>query len=425
MAYPLALGREMSFDAAIPRLPLVRLAPSAHDGWMTRSKFSGHALSAAAAVLLLARVAPAQEACFERLDNGVDMSGWVKSTTNPHGPGDGWTVEDGAFVGRQTDGQQGGILMTEQSYQDVEVILEVRVDWGCDSGLFFRTTEGARAYQVTIDHIDDSAVGTIWGESFSQELRAIPYWLTDGGSTAIVAPDGSGQPMFDLSLWPTIWDPTDFNEIRARIEGNPPNIQVWISGTQVTDFTDSMLRSEVNESGPLAIQVHNGGRWTADGSVAFRNIRARDLSVPCEDPVEGEGGAGGEGGESTGGESGGGSGGGGGREQGLGGDGPDTGGTPGTAEPPQAGGAGGNVGNPGVGGSSDASGGTPASAAGAPGAVTTPQTDSGDTGGCALGPNKTTTQWRWLLSLVVALLLPAVRRGGHARAFNAHPPRPT
>lgn len=58
------------------------------------------------------------------------MTGWHKSTSNQHGPGDGWTVEDGAFVGRQTAGQHGGILMTDRSYGDAEVILEVKIDWG-------------------------------------------------------------------------------------------------------------------------------------------------------------------------------------------------------------------------------------------------------------------------------------------------------
>jgi hypothetical protein len=263
----------------------------------------------AAAVLAFAPAAAAQEPCFERLDNGVDMTGWQKSTTNPHGPGDGWTVEDGAFVGRQTSGQQGGILMTDASYEDVEVLFEVKIDWGCDSGFFFRTTAGSRAYQVTIDHLPDSGVGTIWGEGFSPELREIPYFLTNDGNAAVVAPNQEQTPIFDLADWPTLWDPMAFNEIRARIEGSPPHIQVWISGTKVMDFTDATLRGDVGTSGPLAIQVHSGSRWIQDGTVAFKNIRARDLSVPCEDPGSaGAGGMAGTAGTSSGGQTSGGSG---------------------------------------------------------------------------------------------------------------------
>jgi hypothetical protein len=247
-----------------------------------------------ASLLLSGSNATAQEACFERIDNGVDKTGWHVSTTNHHGPGDGWTVEDGAFVGRQTAEQKGGILMTEKVYKDVEVVFEVKVDWGCDSGFFFRTTDGDRAYQVNVDHLAESGVGTIYGEGFSQELRAIPYFLTDMGNAAVAAP---GQtPSFDLAKWPTIWHPTEFNEMRARVEGNPPRMQVWISDFQVMDFTDTMLRNEIAAQGPLAIQVHSGGRWIEGGTVRFRNIRVKDLTLPCDEPEPGTGGNGGAGG---------------------------------------------------------------------------------------------------------------------------------
>jgi hypothetical protein len=233
----------------------------------------------------MALPAAAQEPCFERLDNGVDTTGWQRSTTNHHGPGLGWTVEDGAIVGRQTAGQLGGILMTSRTYRDVEVVLEVKIDWGADSGLFFRTTAGDRAYQVNIDHLTGGGIGTIYGEGFATLLRARDYTLTDQGNTAVVEP---GQtPIFPLSSWATIWHPTEFNEMRARIEGNPPHMQVWISNVKVMDFTDIQLRSEIDAAGPLAIQVHMGpDRWIAGGTVRFRNIRAKDLTQACVSPPD-------------------------------------------------------------------------------------------------------------------------------------------
>ncbi|HEX2869602.1 MAG TPA: DUF1080 domain-containing protein [Polyangiaceae bacterium] len=286
-------------------------------------------------------VAAAQEKCFERLDNGVDMTGWKRSSTNHHGPGNGWTVEGGAFVGRQTAGNQGGILMTDKTYKDVEVIFQVKIDWGCDSGFFFRTTAGDRGYQVNLDHLQDSGVGTIYGEGFAQELKYRPYFLSNMGMTANKDPDL--VPLFDLSKWSTIWKPTDFNEIRARVEGNPPHMQVWISGLQVIDFTDAMTRAEIDATGPLAIQVHGGAeRWLANGSVQFKNIRAKDLTVPCESGGAGGGGAGGAGG--VGGAAGGASGGGTGGATPLGGGGATTGGSGGSA--PATSGAGGSAGAP-------------------------------------------------------------------------------
>ena len=207
--------------------------------------------------LTIASPASAQEPCFERLDNGVDFTGWQRSTTNHHGPAAGWTVEDGAMTGRQTAGNLGGIMMTNKSYKDLEVVLEVKIDWGCDSGIFFRTTAGDRAYQVNVDHLTGGGIGTIYGEGFTTELRQRDYTLTNQGNTAIVEPGHT--PIFDLAKWSTIWHPTEFNEIRARIEANPPHIQVWISGMKVMDFTDSQLRSEINPDRP---PVDSGSRWS-------------------------------------------------------------------------------------------------------------------------------------------------------------------
>ena len=260
-----------------------------HHARMLRGCWS--LLAVGGAVSFYVGSATAQEKCFTRLDNGVDMTGWHRSTTNHHGPGMGWTIENGAFVGRQTAGNQGGIMMTDKAYKDVEVIFEVKIDWGCDSGFFFRTTAGDRAYQVNVDHLQDGGVGTIYGEGFAQELKYRPFFLTDMGASAVKDP--ALTPLFDLSKWSTIWKPTDFNQMRARIEGNPPHLQVWISELQVVDFTDQMQRAEIDATGPLAIQVHGGSeRWTPTGSVQFRNIRVKDLTLPCVD----QGGAAGAGG---------------------------------------------------------------------------------------------------------------------------------
>ena len=114
-----------------------------HHARMLRACWS--VVAVGGVVLFHAGPAAAQEKCFTRLDNGVDMTGWRRSPTNHHGPGTGWAVENGAFVGRQTAGNQGGVLMTDKAFKDVEVIFEVKIDWGCDSGFFFRTTAGDRA----------------------------------------------------------------------------------------------------------------------------------------------------------------------------------------------------------------------------------------------------------------------------------------
>ncbi len=346
------------------------------------------ALAALACSIGFSRPSSAQEPCFERLDNGVDMSGWHKSATNHHGPGDGWTVENGAFVGRQTAGQQGGILMTDASYQDVEVAFEVKIDWGCDSGFFFRTTDGDRAYQVNVDYLEAGGVGTIWGESFAQELYILPFSLTDMGDTAVAAPDET--PLFDVSTWSTIWHKADFTEMRARVEGNPPHMQVWISDVQVLDFTDQQLRAEIDATGPLAIQVHGGAeRWLEGGSVQYRNIRVKDLTLPCEDPGTGGTSAAGGGGGST-------------NASGAGG--VTSGGQP-------AGGSGGTpaVAGASAGGQTNVAGNT-AAPGGSASAMPSAPAASSDSGGCGCRIGSNDSQSWLLLSFAVGLLGARARR---------------
>jgi hypothetical protein len=236
----------------------------------------------AVSALSIAAPASAESSCFVRLDTGVDMTGWQKSTTNHHGPGDGWSFENGDLVGRQTGNQLGGILMSDKTFSDVEVVYEVKIDWGCDSGFFFRTTAGDRAYQQNIDYLRGAGIGTLYGEGFTTLWRVRPYVLSDE-STLIQDPTSTYTPIFDLALWPTIWRPTDYNEIRTRIEGNPPRMQVWIANFKVMGATDTQLRPEIDPAGPLALQVHGGGNWARGGAVRFRNIRARDLTIPCAD----------------------------------------------------------------------------------------------------------------------------------------------
>ncbi len=388
--------------------------------------FRSRSLLAASTLLVTlcrAGAALAQEPCFERIDTGTDMTGWHASTTNHHGPGAGWTVEGGALVGRQTGNQQGGILMTDKLYRDVEVVFQVKIDWGCDSGFFFRTTAGDRAYQVNVDHLAESGVGTIYGESFAQELRAIPYWLTNNGNSAIVAPDQNEQPIFDLTLWPTLWHPTEFNEIRARVEGNPPHMQVWISGTKVMDFTDGKLRNEIDATGPLAIQVHGGTRWIPNGTVSYKNIRVKDLTATCNDPGtggSGGGGAGGAAGEGAGGASGGGGAGGGvggagrsglgGSGGGGGGGGVSSGGSGsgggGVAVAGSAGTSGGSLGNGGSGGGASNGG----SSSGAP-------ASTGDNSGCSCSlPATESSSFGSVMALLGLLGVGLVRRPAGRRA---------
>lgn len=191
---------------------------------------------------------------FTPVFNGKDLTGWHISKTNHHGQTQAWKVEDGAITGAQDKPGHGGILLTDRKYKNFEVYIEVKPDWGCDGGLFLRSSEKGEAYQVMLDYLEGGSVGGIYGEAL-QGVR--------------------GEP---ARTWRDHWRNGDWNAIRARIEGDTPRIRVWMNGAQVVDWTDTANHLPGGAvEGMIAVQVHMGNRWADGGKHRFRNIAVREL----------------------------------------------------------------------------------------------------------------------------------------------------
>jgi hypothetical protein len=191
---------------------------------------------AAAATLLCARRAAAQP-----------VPGWRVSGVSRHGTGGSWRLEDGVIVGRQDRPGNGGILITEAEYEDLEVTLEAKLDWGVDSGLFLRSSADGIAYQVTLDHLPGRTLGGVYGERLPGDLFIPP----------------TAKP----------WRRDAWNRVRARISGAPPRILAWINDVPVNDFQDRETR---RARGHVGLQLHGGGDTTALAA-RFRSIRIEAL----------------------------------------------------------------------------------------------------------------------------------------------------
>jgi hypothetical protein len=188
---------------------------------------------------------------------------------NHHGDTKAWKVESGGVLTVTQDRPgNGGILLTDKVYRDFEVSLEVNPDFGCDGGLFLRSTEKGEAYQVMLDYLEGGNMGGIYGEA----LKGV------GRDT------GTGKRM-DPN-WKQHWKKGEWNHIRARIEGAVPHIQVWMNGTQIVDWTDSENHLPGGAtSGMIAVQSHKsnpdpnakGNRWIPNGFHRFRNIAVREI----------------------------------------------------------------------------------------------------------------------------------------------------
>src|ERR671921_59102 len=120
------------------------------------------------ALLLLAAgmlvSAPNTPPGFTPLFNGKDLTGWHISQVNHHGNTKAWTVKDGVLQVTQDPPGNGGILLTDKRFHNFEVSLEVKPDFGCDGGLFLRSSEKGEAYQVMLDYLEGGVVGGIYAE---------------------------------------------------------------------------------------------------------------------------------------------------------------------------------------------------------------------------------------------------------------------
>ena len=186
--------------------------------------------------------------------NGRDLTGWHISGSSPHGRTRTWHVAEGAIVGTQQPPGEGGVLLTDERYGDVEVSLDVMVCEGCDSGLFLRSNERGQAYQVMLDNVEGGVIGSVYGEQM-EELNAPTN-----------------------TEWRQAWRPGAWNNVRARIEGAVPHITVWINGTLTTDWTDTANRAADGAvEGAIGLQVHGGGRWAPGGTLRVRSVTVTRL----------------------------------------------------------------------------------------------------------------------------------------------------
>jgi len=185
------------------------------------------------------------------LFDGKTLGGWRVSSKTGHGDGGKWEVVAGAIEGDQDSPGSGGILLSEDQFGDFELELEINPDWGVCSGIFLRSSEEGKCYQVMVDYHEDGNIGGIYGE-------------------------GIGGFRQDFLNYLDHYKKGEWNQIRIRMEENPPHIQVWINGHKGTDWQgeDATLRPD---EGHVALQVHGGDGWPKDHKTRFRNIHIQNL----------------------------------------------------------------------------------------------------------------------------------------------------
>ncbi len=220
---------------------------------------------------------------FVRVFDGQSLAGWEVSAksghsrTSNHTSGGRWVVENGAITGSQDVPGNGGLVMTKEEFGDFEVAMEMNNDFGPDSGLFLRSTVDGKAWQAMIDYHSGGNLMGIYGEGLGGKPHVRNYSFTD--KVTEITDKKTGEPPTPLPVkpasWPYFWRAGQWNELRARIEGNPPNITTWINGVKIMEWQEKEVRHPAK--GRIALQVHGGGDHTRQ-FVRYRNIRVKRLN---------------------------------------------------------------------------------------------------------------------------------------------------
>ena len=224
-----------------------------------------------------------------------------------------WSVEDGAIVGRQDPDHPGwgGYLVSDETFGDFELELQMWPDWPADTGVMLRKQDRTwEGFQVLVDHRQSGSIGGFYGNGVGG-FHAVPFVLD-------VARDEAGQPVGLVEEDPSTsqepitaekrqqlsragnageflaaWRWADWNTLRIRCVGAKPTITTWVNDVLVAELDLASLQHPhydadtvlgvLGPRGHLALEVHDNdpvlgdARWGPGARCRWRDIRIRAL----------------------------------------------------------------------------------------------------------------------------------------------------
>jgi hypothetical protein len=174
-------------------------------------------------------------------------------------------VEDGAIVGRTSEGSPNSFLVTERAYGDFELEFEVKLDDELNSGVQIRS----RTKQRTTGTGADDQAGRVFGPQI--EIEASPglagYVYGEAIGRGWLTPEERLVPHdhFRNGQWN-----------RYRVVARGPRIRTWLNAQPIEDLTDDETY-RTHAQGFIGLQVHGIEPGEGPYEVAWRNLRLRKL----------------------------------------------------------------------------------------------------------------------------------------------------
>ena len=222
-----------------------------------------------------------------------------------------WTVQGGVLEGRQDPPGcgLGSYLVSEETFEDFELIYEAKPDWPADTGVYIRADEtGTCGYQILLDHRKSGSIGGFYGNAiggfhainwnvdaiYDTAGKAIGLRIEDPDTTLEpITPDKPAMLQYKISgeEFLKAWKWNDWNEFRVTCKGRYPVITTWINGVKIAeidmdqvdaDHFDRAAADRLGTRGHISLEVHDNdrmgeARWGKDAATRFRNIRIREI----------------------------------------------------------------------------------------------------------------------------------------------------
>ncbi len=172
------------------------------------------------------------------LFNGEDLTGWEAEG------GADWKVEEGQLIGQQGPDNAPGDLFTTKEFADFELVVEYKITWPANSGVWFRYQTPDKAYQADI----------------------LKYKDPECYSGSIYCP---GKMFLSMNEDPDLEDRDGWNTMKIRAVGD--HLQVWLNGKKVGDVHEDSF-----DKGRIGFQIHAGDQF-GDMAIAVRKAKIRTL----------------------------------------------------------------------------------------------------------------------------------------------------
>lgn len=224
-----------------------------------------------------------------------------------------WFVEDGAIIGEQEfpGSGYGGYLISEETFGDFELVVEVRPDWPADTGIMVRRRrDDWTGFQVLLDHRESGGIGGFFGNGLASFMAA-PFKIravrdAQGNAIGLQAdtPENSAEPLLpeqrerltyaaEVEDFLHAWKWGEWNEMRIRVVGAMPVITTWVNAVKIAELNTATMQAPeydpdavlglLGPRGHIALEVHDNdpifkdARWGHGAQCRWRNVRVRDL----------------------------------------------------------------------------------------------------------------------------------------------------